>query len=62
MVACTNEDAPVNGENNKFDGEKAYLAVNIVTSDVFISLMLMVLLIPILLLQKMQTIMKLILL
>ena len=33
MVACTNEDAPVNGENNKFDGEKAYLAVNIVTSE-----------------------------
>ena len=33
MVACTNEDAPVNGENNKFDGDKAYLAVNIVTSE-----------------------------
>ena len=33
MVACTNEDSPVNGENNKFDGEKAYLAVNIVTSE-----------------------------
>lgn len=33
LVACTNEDAPVNGENNKFDGEKAYLAVNIVTSE-----------------------------
>ena len=33
MVACTNEDAPVNGENNKFNGEKAYLAVNIVTSE-----------------------------
>ena len=33
LVGCTNEVAPVNGENNKFDGEKAYLAVNIVTSE-----------------------------
>ena len=33
LVACTNEDSPVNGENNKFDGDKAYLAVNIVTSE-----------------------------